>query len=318
MRIMVRGLVENLSSSWHSYFYEPESTFNLGFTRFLFFIFIAQYTLFFDRFSQLWSYLPHQLWHPVWPLSIFDRPPFGPDGFILIYSLFIFLCVLCALGFFTRLNNILAATLGTTMYAYRVSFLEGSHDNLGIVVFLWIFACSFSGDSFSIDSLRQKENQTFRKRVADRQAQGLYSWPIKLMMIFFASIYVSAGFSKIYNGGLQWLWGDTVKHYFLFSHYKSDLDPLGQSLRIGLLMAQFPLLCKIGGFSTVLIELATVTSPFSQKSRYIIIPAMFIWHVGFYFTSSNGFFNMTALFFCWINWQWLFYSCNLISSKEHV
>ncbi len=314
----MNSLYLSFKNNWNHYFYEEKRPFNLAITRCLFFLFIAQYSFFHDQFSSYWAMLPHELWHPVFPMSFFKAPPFDTDDFHILFNSFIFFSLLSSIGLFTFFSTKLAAIAGTLMYSFQVSSLEGSHDNLATVVFLWIFAFSNSGDAFSLDSLWRKSSTKFLKLRKSRMLSGSYSWPIKLLMIFFASIYVSAGFSKIYNGGMEWLWGDTVKNYFLFSHYKSDLDQLGISLGLGLFMAQFPLLCKFGGLATIIIELGTLFAPFFKKAKYFFISAMFLWHIGFYFTSSNGFFNMTALYFCWVNWEWILKKLNFSLSDTKI
>jgi len=281
---------------WNNFWFTPSTPLNLGVTRALFFLFIFQYSLFFDQFSRTWSGLPSEFWEPVFLISFFEKPPLNPDQYLGLFYLFAGFCLLAGIGLASNITVKLTALLGTLLYAVRVSYTEGSHDNLVIVVFLWIFAFSRCGDGFSLDQKVKKSPGT---------KSGDYTWPIKLMWLMFGAVYFSAACSKIQNAGMAWIWGDTLKNYLLFSHYKTDLDTLGLKLGLAKWMAQFTLLCRVGGLFTVIIEGMTLFCSFSKRLRHIFIPLIFFWHVGFHFTSSNGFFNMIAIYFCWVNWEFV-------------
>jgi len=312
-------VVVSIYKRWSDFFFSKAGPFNLSFTRLIFYLFLAQYTYFQDQFSKYWASLPGELWHPVAPMSFFSAPPLSVTQYIILFNTFIVFCLLSSIGLFTRISTLSCALTGTMIYSFRVSFLEGSHDNLTTVVFLWIFAFSQCGESLSLDSffLKKRGAKENIKRLKQKVGEGVFNWPIKLMMIVFCSVYVSAAFSKLYNGGLEWIWGDTVKNYFIFSHYKTDLDRLGLSLGLGLKLSQFPLLCKVSGLLTLVVELGTILALFNTNAKRVFITAMFVWHIMFFFTSSNGFINMTILFFCWPDWKGLFDKWNLFRTKVY-
>ncbi len=292
---------------WNTFWYAPASPINLGVSRALYCLFMAQYTWFFDRFSRYWFDLPEIWWTPNWLMSFFEYIPVTVDQYLFLHTVLAILFLLSGLGVFTRWSLFFCAILATFIYAARASFMEPQHDNLVVAPILWVFALSKSGDAFALDRIWKKRNF---------QLSGEYTWPIKLLCLLCVSYYTSAGVSKIVTSGWEWLWGDTLLNYFIFSYYKTDTDWIGLFLGVGLFFAQFPLLCKIGGAFTIFVEVIQPFAIFNKWLRRIFVPLMVLLQFGFHVTCANGFFNMIAVFFSWMNWEFLFKKLNWFQSKS--
>lgn len=281
---------------WNRFWFAPETARNLGLTRFAFFTFLVFYFGAHSDQPWLWAQLPREFWLPVGSLQFFSSPPIPPNTLLNLHGLWLVLLVLSALGFCTKLSTLSAALVGNLLVETRLSFGETSYDDLGIVIFLFIFAFSPCGHAFSLDSCLSKK---------DRPMSWRYRWPTRLMWVVCTSVFFGAAVSKLKHSGLAWVTGDTVKNYFLLAHYRPSIDSFARSVGVGVQLANYPFVCKLAAGGALALELLSPLAIFSTKLRPYLVSGLLLLVVGIYFTSSSGFMSLLPLFFCWLNWNWV-------------
>lgn len=62
-----------------------------------------------------------------------------------------------------------------------------------------------------------------------------YGWPLRLVALVTVTTYVLAGVAKLRIGGLEWVWGDTLRNHIAFSAARLELfgeasSPLGRAV----------------------------------------------------------------------------------------
>lgn len=112
------------------------------------------------------------------------------------YAWYLALLLSC-LGLYTRASTVMAFLLGLYVLSVRnfVGFYR--HEDATTVFVLFILAISRCGDRYSIDERRG--------RVAPEGEGPEYTWPIRLVWVFFACVFFSAGVSKLRHTGLAWV-----------------------------------------------------------------------------------------------------------------
>jgi hypothetical protein len=67
------------------------------------------------------------------------------------------------------------------------------------------------------------------------EPSGSYGWPVRLAMLVTVTTYVLAGVAKLRIGGLDWMWGDTLRNHIAYSSGRLQLfgeagSPLGRAI----------------------------------------------------------------------------------------
>ncbi len=74
-----------------------------------------------------------------------------------------------------------------------------------------------------------------RRPTGPRGSSATYGWPLRLAMLVTVTTYVLAGIAKLRIGGLEWMWGDTLRNHIAFSAARLELfgevsSPLGRAV----------------------------------------------------------------------------------------
>lgn len=96
-----------------------------------------------------------------------------------------------------------------------------------LVLQLLIVAWSPCGDAWTLGR---------RRRAGPAPEPDLrYGWPLRLAMLVTVVTYVLAGIAKLRIGGLEWLWGDTLRNHIAYSATRLELfgeasSPFGRAV----------------------------------------------------------------------------------------
>ncbi len=254
---------------------KPDSLANLRVCRFLFYsinLVLISPSYFFS-FSQM----PEELWLPTGILSLLDRPIFLSEDSISILSLAWFVSgALSALGLGFRFASVLFCVLQFLMFNIAHSYGYLTHTYMPLV--LVSMALAFGGN-----------------------------YTIFLTRFIFCSIFFSAGLSKVINGGIDWVFSDSMQNILLRSGiYYHDIHRLPNLLGLNLSLASNLLLSKILAFATVALELLAPLALFSQRLRLCIIGSLLIMQVAIYFLIFVNFKVYAAIYVFWISWENIF------------
>ena len=83
---------------------------------------------------------------------------------------------------------------------------------------------------------RSGDAWTIRSRAGPPPAPSVsYGWPLRLAALVTVTTYVLSGVSKLRIGGLEWMWGDTLRNHIAFSAARLELfgetaSPLGRAV----------------------------------------------------------------------------------------
>jgi hypothetical protein len=100
------------------------------------------------------------------------------------------------------------------------------HTGIAPLYAMWALCCTPCADAWSFDKLRAGSTAAAmqRRRRHDRPncSTARHGWGIHAVMVVMASIYFSAGLSKLRNGGMGWLAADNMRSIL----YADNLNPM--------------------------------------------------------------------------------------------
>ncbi len=62
-----------------------------------------------------------------------------------------------------------------------------------------------------------------RRSPRPHEPSARYGWPVRLAALITVTTYVLAGVAKLRLGGLEWVWGDTLRHHIAYSAARLEL-----------------------------------------------------------------------------------------------
>jgi predicted DCC family thiol-disulfide oxidoreductase YuxK len=126
--------------------------------------------------------------------------------------------VTALVGLYTRPSLFLFAAGNTLIFAHFYSFGVVHHPEGIFIITLWLLAVSPSGAALSLDALLGRlrvaaQRLRFEPRPAVPAESGFARWPLRTVQWLLGMAYLSAGLSKLVNGGLAWFNGYTLVYY---------------------------------------------------------------------------------------------------------
>jgi hypothetical protein len=161
------------------------------------------------------------------------------------------------------------------------------------VVTLGILAWSRAGDAWSIDAWLRGQ---------DRPApSGEYTWPIRMVWVMMALVFLAAGLSKVRYGGVAWVTSANLSIVLERAAYHvSDADPLS---RAGLWLAAHPWLSRAVAALTLVIELGFVAALVSPFARAVLVPAAVGMLIGIRVLMGPTFGGFLLATVFWVPWD---------------
>ncbi len=275
---------------FYDYWFAPSSPNNLGFCRMLLF---ALFCCFYGRRSYVeFGDLPGVFAnHPIMLFSLLHLPL--PSVAVLtasqiIWKLFLFTS---CIGLFTRLSVIGALISSFYVLGIPGNFGKTGHGEGILILTMLILACAKCGDAWSIDRL------IFRK---PKLVSGEYTWPIKMVWLLMAMIFLNAGLTKLRLGGLAWVTTDNMS-ITIRQHYHGNLS--SPASQLGNWIADRSWLSRAIAGGTILIELGMTLALFSKRLRFLLVPAAFCAQGGIYLTMGVAFTQFMFVYLFWIPWD---------------
>jgi hypothetical protein len=179
------------------------------------------------------------------------------------------------LGWRFRLFGPLFALGMLALGSYRGSWGQLLHFENLMVLYLLIVALAPSADVWSLDA---------RRRVDDRRGAALgesprYGWPIAMASLVLVITYVIAGIAKLRYGGLDWVFGDTLRNHVAYAAARLDLLGGSPSPLAGLAV-RLEWLWPFIAAATIVIELAAPVALFGGRLRTVWVIAAWLMHLG--------------------------------------
>jgi hypothetical protein len=296
---MMDQLLDRLRRGWHGFWFAPGSSANLAAAR----VIVAAHAIWvlvsWDIASL--SALPAGFWSNVrpttqWRFFIFPGHP-GAERLIEGLALLALLAVL--LGVWTRWSALIAAALLYHLAPLQAFLVHNDPHNRGFtiaVLSLVVLSASRCAD-------------TWRMRVGGRPAPASevplpaweYTWPLRLIQLFVAQVYLFGFWGKLSESGLAWFTPEQLgRHAVVFAHRLP-----GRSLtHLGTVVADSALLSTLGVVAVFVFELGFIAALWSRTLRRIMVPAAVGFHIGIFLTMQIFYVGVFHLL-VFVNWSWL-------------
>ncbi len=121
-----------------------------------------------------------------------------------------------------------------------------------------------------------------------RRAAGAweYRWPVQLVRLLVAQIYLFSGWAKLVRVGFDWAAADNVRAWL---HFFNQRDQLVVFHTVGPWLAERPVLCLLAGLFAMALELSFVSTVVSRTARRVLPIAAAAWHAGILFAMNIAF-----------------------------
>lgn len=301
-------LIKNLGQDWNNFWFEPVPADNLGLCRiilygFVFLFYVLTPILFkswgWHQDFTLWGQVSNAFWFPVWLFAKLHFPQLSTGPLILVQSIWQVSLLLSCVGLFSRFSTAVSFIFGVYLFGLPNSFGKIHHLEQVLVWAFMVMAFSRCGDAWSLDALIRKSRTSPPEKEPIRS--GEYTWPVHLIWVISAVLYLEAGLSKLRHSGLRWVTGATMQNSLLRAFYHgTDAEPL---TRWGLFFAQSHWLSSALAAGSLVFELGLVVAIFSPKSRWILIPGVIIMQTGIAFLMGPNFYQLIACQAIWVPWD---------------
>ena len=302
--------MKSLGQRWNRFWFEPASADNLGLCRILLYgsmlAFYVLSPLLFKSWGwhqdfSLWGNVSRAFWNPVWLFQVLHLPQLSTGPLIVMQSAYRLALLLSCVGLLTRASTAASFILAAYLFGLPNNFGKIHHlDQLLLWVFM-VMAFSRCGDAWSIDALIRKARAKAINAATEPVPSGEYTWPVHLIWVISAMVYVEAGASKLRHSGIQWITTPTMQNYLLQAYYHvSDSEPLSSW---GLFFARSDWLSRVLAGTSLLFELGIIIALFSRRSRWILVPGVVLMQTGIAFLMGPNFYQMIMCQALWVPWD---------------
>ncbi|MDD9932843.1 MAG: HTTM domain-containing protein [Myxococcales bacterium] len=203
------------------------------------------------------------------------RDPIAPDHLWLVHGLLLLSSASFTVGFRSRLS-------GFTLAACHAAFLDVTVMHTWgwsrmMVTFMLYVALANPGGCYSVD-------RWLAKRSGRERAGTTAAWPVRILMLHVAIIYLSAGWARLFDE--SWIRGEMIYVALNFSLYSRHLYLDLQSLKPILVVA-----C----WAAWAIEMAAPALLWPRRTRLPCVFGLMAMHLGLELTATIGFWQLMMI-----------------------
>lgn len=249
----------------------------------------------FTSYSALGS-LPPTILRPtgamkLLPWSFYDQLQ-TPAGMLTLKTAMVISLVLSTLGIFTVVSTKTSLLLVIFYQGVLRSFGHFNHDEMIGIYFLAVLAFTPCGDAFSID-------RWLRKAPRDRPPFA-YAYPILLMQLLLAWVYVSSALIKLRVAGWKYLSSDNLPALAIFH----SLDNLHDThFKLAFSLPQFKAYLPVAVVLVLIWELLFPAAIFWRRVRWLILAIGVIFHLSTLFLMNIFFPHQLAMYVVFVDWD---------------
>jgi hypothetical protein len=281
---------------WNRAFFSPEPALNLACARVIF----AGHALWvlLSRDLAATSALPAEFWVGVnrtdlWRYFIF---PGHPDIEYALQAAAVVTLSLATVGIMARTACFASALLLYHLAPLETIYWTPNPFQRGFtvsVLTLFTLSCSRCADALRLGGSPPTVPSTD------------YCWPLRLVQLHFAEVYLFSGTSKLVLAGVQWLEPSNLRAWFLVFAEQDQLRRLSPVFNtVGPWIAEHWLLCFVAGLFGIVANLCFIAVPFSRIARRLLVPDALFFHI-MVLLSLNIFWINTPQLLVYVNWHWL-------------
>jgi hypothetical protein len=186
------------------------------------------------------------------------------------------------LGWRFRMTGPLFAVGLLALGSYRGSWGQLLHFENLMVLYLLILALSPAADAWSIDARRRRD----RREVRGESVR--YGFPIALAGLVLVITYVIAGLAKLRYGGVDWVFGDTLRNHVAYAAARLDLLG-GSPSPVAGWVVRLDGIWPFVAAATIVIELGAPVALLGGRIRTAWVVAAWLMHLGVLVVMLIGF-----------------------------
>lgn len=292
--------MKGVTTSLTRYFFSPAPASDLGYCRIAFYLWLFLFYLpLIDTYgSQNVSDFAdvHAIFRqPIFPFNLVEAwllPGRWIEWMVTIWRISL---LLACIGLFTRASMVCAFLLGGYLIGLPFNFGTMTHTGGALVIGLGIMALSKAGDGASVDAW-------WRRRLGRPLPTigGEYRWPIRFIWVLLAVLYFCSGMSKWLNSGTEYLSPGVMAGFLRqrsVAWYTRSFTDWGYGL------ADIRWFCTAATAWTLVGETCFWLTLISRRARAVLVPAMFLTHIGVAALLGPQFFQFLSLYVFWIPWR---------------
>ena len=201
--------------------------------------------------------------------------------------------VLATVGLYARVTMLVAAAANTLRVAHWNSYGDYHHAEGLMIIALNVLAVAPSAAVWSVDAARRRraERGARAEPAGRRDDLSVFArWPLRLMQWLIALTYLSAAYSKLRFGGLEWMNGYTMAYHFLGAGMREDRE-------IAYFLATLPPWVHVlPSIATVLLELTFFVAVLVPRTAWLYVLAGACMHLSIYASMGIAFFQTIVLY----------------------
>lgn len=276
------------------YFFSPAAAGGLGACRFLFFAGLL--ALVASEDFSTWSTVARETFRPVYLFRRFGWKPI--DGATVDWMQVVWFAslVTSAVGLLTNLSVAVALCLGAYLLGLPSSFGKIGHGDGCLIITMFLLLISRCGDALSLDAWIKK-----RGHPSSAAPSGEFHWPIVAVRVLLAVIFCAAGFTKLVNSGLAWVFSDHLQILIMQHRYGLKDVPWPAAATF---LAERPGVCRLIAGGSLLLEIGFPAALFVRGwPRAAIVLSALLMQVMIGLLMGVYFFQFLLLYLFWLPWE---------------
>jgi predicted DCC family thiol-disulfide oxidoreductase YuxK len=303
-------MIRALGERWNRFWFEPTSADNLGLCRIILYGSMFLFYLLSPALFRSWGWhadftpwgnVSSVFWTPVWLFRVLHLPQLSTTSLIAVQTVWRLALFTSFVGLLTRFSTAVSFIFGAYLFGLPNNFGRIHHlDQLVLWAFL-VMAFSRCGDAWSLDALIRKARAKTAGAEKEPAPSGEYTWPVHLIWVISAVVYLEAGISKLRHSGIEWVTTETMQNFLTHAYYHvSDSEPLTSW---GQFFAQSHWLSSALAAGSLLLEVGFVFALFSRRARPILVPGVVSMQIGIALFMGPNFYQMIMCQSLWVPWD---------------
>lgn len=205
-------------------------------------------------------------------------------------------CVLAIVGLCTRTSIIISAVLSIYVLGLPQLFGKINHYH-HLIWFMLILAVAPCAEVLSIDAIRKSWKRADHGVTEPPPPSVAYALPLRFVWLLMGVIYFSAGFWKVWTGGVLWAWSNNPRNMM----YNKWMELAGWTplFRID----QHPLLFKLSALFTIAFELSFIFLIFFAAVRWLAPAGGAAFHTATNLFMRISFWNLQGCYVAFVDWS---------------
>jgi hypothetical protein len=242
------------------------------------------------------------------------RPP--EDVVVGVYWFTLAIGVLAFVGYRTTLSLLLFTAGSVFLQAFEYSFHEIHHAEAIVMVALIVLALSPAGGALAVDDLLRRLRDVDRGvRVPSDPLSGesrFARWPLLVVQWMFALIYLSAGFHKLRESGLDWMNGWTLQYYILQDaiRWGNNVSGIGSGYSPepgpGVWIGHYHTIATVASWGSILFETTFWVLLVVPRLAPLYLLLGIGFHLGIYLIQRVTFLSFIWLYAVFVPWSQVF------------